>query len=492
MTKQVIVCVDDEPIILRSLKIELREVMGTDCLLEIAEGGEEAIELIQELIAENYEIPLIISDYIMPGMNGDELLKRVHRMAPKTLKIMLTGPADLEAVANAIKYANLYRYIPKPWQKEDLTLTVKEAINSYLLDKELDLKTAKLQLLNQELEELNREQAVLIAKLHEEESRLRQFLEAMQVGVFVVDAKGQPYYANQTAQEILGQGIVRVTTTEQLTEQYQAYLAGTNQLYPHDRNPLLRALQGEFSTIDDMEIRRSDRTIPVEAWGNPIYDEAGNITYAVTGFKDITERKKAEENQTMLLSELFKVNCDLELALEAESALSNAAKRFVPNEFISLLGHKSLADVKLGEQVYQEMSILFTDIRNFTALSEALTPQENFQFINHYLSWMEPAIIENRGFIDKYMGDAIMALFSGTADDAVKAGISLLVRLQQFNEERVKEGWEPIKIGIGINTGSLLLGTVGGTQRMDTTVISDAVNLASRLEGLTKQYGISM
>jgi class 3 adenylate cyclase len=105
---------------------------------------------------------------------------------------------------------------------------------------------------------------------------------------------------------------------------------------------------------------------------------------------------------------------------------------------------------------------------------------------------MEPVINRNNGFIDKYIGDAVMALFSGEADNAVKAGIAMLHCLVEYNENRVNYGYPPIQIGIGINTGSLMLGTVGGQNRMEGTVISDAVNLASRVEGLTKNYGVSL
>jgi len=182
----------------------------------------------------------------------------------------------------------------------------------------------------------------------------------------------------------------------------------------------------------------------------------------------------------------------MELALEAELELANAAQRFVPNEFLSLLGHTSLVDVKIGDQVHREMSVLFSDIRDFTTLSEGMTPQENFKFINAYLKRMEPAIISNQGFIDKYIGDGIMALFSGSADDAVKAAIAMQLHLADYNQHRVNRGYVPISIGIGINTGSLMLGTVGGQSRMDSTVISDDVNLASRLEELTKFYGVSL
>ncbi|NJO93817.1 MAG: response regulator, partial [Hydrococcus sp. RM1_1_31] len=121
--KPVIICVDDEANVLKSLRTELQEAMGNDYLIEIAEGGEEALELVEELLEDSCEVPLIISDHIMPDMKGDELLKEVHILSPKTIKVMLTGQADIEAVGRAIQYAKLYRYIAKPWQSEDLKLT---------------------------------------------------------------------------------------------------------------------------------------------------------------------------------------------------------------------------------------------------------------------------------------------------------------------------------------------------------------------------------
>ncbi len=492
MTKQVIICVDDETTVLRSLKAELKGVLGNNYPIELAQGGEDALELLGELLEEGYEVPLIISDYIMPDMKGDELLKRVHLLSPKTLKVMLTGQADLEAVGNAIRYAKLYRYIAKPWQNEDLRLTVKEAIYSYVQDKKLTEKNAKFQLLNEELEQLNRSQAALIAKLHENEHRLTQFLEAMPVGVGVLDASGNLYYVNQKAKELFGKGVVPDTTSLELSEVYQVYKAGTNREYPPLDLPIVRALRGETATADDLEIHQGDKIIPIEVWATPIYDRQGNIVYAINALQDITERKKAEAERRNFIEELFELNCNLELALEAELRLTDAAKRFVPNEFLSFLGHKSLVDVQVGDQVQQEMSVLFSDIRDFTTLSETMTPEDNFKFINAYLCRMEPAIIENQGFIDKYIGDAIMALFSGEADNALKAGIVMLKRLTKYNQHRALSGYIPIRIGIGINTGSLMLGTVGGYSRMDGTVISDAVNLASRLESLTKNYGVSL
>lgn len=163
MSKPVIICVDDELILLESLRDELRETFGQDYLIEIADGGENALELVDELLAEGHEIPLVICDYIMPDMKGDELLRRIHQLLPNTFKVMLTGQATIEAVANAIKYAQLYRYIAKPWQQEDLKLTVSEAIYSYLKDKKLAEQHLALMQLNQALEETNHtlEQRVL-------------------------------------------------------------------------------------------------------------------------------------------------------------------------------------------------------------------------------------------------------------------------------------------------------------------------------------------
>jgi len=172
--------------------------------------------------------------------------------------------------------------------------------------------------------------------------------------------------------------------------------------------------------------------------------------------------------------------------------LTQAYERFVPREFLNQLDKKSVIEVKLGDQIQQEMTILFSDIRSFTSLSEQMTPQDNFDFINAYLSRMQPVISQHFGFIDKYIGDAIMALFPTNADDAVQAAIAMLKRLTEYNLTRGRPDRPILSIGIGINTGLLMLGTVGGQQRMDGTVISDAVNVASRIEELTKIYGTSL
>ncbi|WP_202224934.1 adenylate/guanylate cyclase domain-containing protein [Okeania sp. KiyG1] len=172
--------------------------------------------------------------------------------------------------------------------------------------------------------------------------------------------------------------------------------------------------------------------------------------------------------------------------------LSQAYERFVPAQFLSFLDKDSIVDVKLGNQVEREMTVLFSDIRDFTTISEQITPAQNFAFINEYLGYMEPQIQAHGGFIDKYIGDAIMALFPNSADDAVKGAIAMLQELKTYNSERQQKNLKPISIGIGLHTGRLILGTVGGFGRMDGTAIGDAVNLSSRVEELTKTYGVSL
>jgi class 3 adenylate cyclase len=166
-------------------------------------------------------------------------------------------------------------------------------------------------------------------------------------------------------------------------------------------------------------------------------------------------------------------------------------ERFVPQAFLAIMGKPSIVSVMLGDNKRQNMTVLFSDIRNFTTLSEKMTPDENFAFINSYLERMGPVIRDHHGFIDKYIGDAIMALFEN-ADDALRASLAMMDTLAEFNAERRAGGLEPVGIGVGLNTGSLMLGTIGEKHRMDGTVISDAVNLASRVESLTKVYKVGI
>ncbi|HKZ70558.1 MAG TPA: adenylate/guanylate cyclase domain-containing protein, partial [Anaerolineales bacterium] len=182
----------------------------------------------------------------------------------------------------------------------------------------------------------------------------------------------------------------------------------------------------------------------------------------------------------------------IELLSERLERTNKAYYRFVPREFLQLVGKEDIVAVELGDQIQRTMTVLFSDVRNFTSLSEKMSPEENFRFINDLLGTIGPIIREHHGFIDKYMGDGIMALFSEQPGDALRAAIAMRRSLTDFNVERAQQGEPPIRIGVGLHCGSLMLGTVGEPERMDGTVIADAVNTASRLESLTKLYGVSM
>ena len=170
-------------------------------------------------------------------------------------------------------------------------------------------------------------------------------------------------------------------------------------------------------------------------------------------------------------------------------SINESYSRFVPRQFLNFLGKADIREIELGEQVQKKMTILFADIRSFTEFSEQLSPKENFDFLNAYLQRVGPIIRHNQGFIDKFIGDAIMALFPNHPDDAIRAAVQMQVEIRDYNEHRAKSNYQPIKVGIGIHTGSLILGILGEHERLEGTVISDAVNLASRIEGVTKLFG---
>lgn len=161
MSDKVILCVDDEKFVLDSLQRELELSFKSEFVVESAENGFDALEIVSEIIGTNRELPVIIADYIMPAMKGDELLIKIHDITPETRKIMLTGQATMEGVTNAVNRASLYRYIAKPWERRDLALTVAEAAKSFERDKQLKLqheeifrKNAEITAVNENLENI--------------------------------------------------------------------------------------------------------------------------------------------------------------------------------------------------------------------------------------------------------------------------------------------------------------------------------------------------
>jgi class 3 adenylate cyclase len=170
----------------------------------------------------------------------------------------------------------------------------------------------------------------------------------------------------------------------------------------------------------------------------------------------------------------------------------HAAQRFIPSQYLEFLEKDSITKVQLGDHVSAEMAVMFSDIRGFTTLSEKMTAQENFDFVNEYLQLVSPIIQKHEGFVVKFLGDGMMAIFPYGVADAVQAGIEKAQAVQSFNETIKARGLPPISVGIGIHTGPMMVGMIGEDLRMQGDAFSDNVNLTARLEGLNKFYGSAM
>ncbi len=283
---------------------------------------------------------------------------------------------------------------------------------------------------------------------------------------------------NETAARLVGWELEELINKHQHDVIHHTKPDGT--AYDVKTCPIYAAFKdGKIHHVDDEIFWRKDGSFfPVEYVSTPIKDDNGNLLGAVVIFKDITRRKKAEEA-------LKKANTDLQ-------KINHAYGRFVPHEFLRTLGRESIVEVGLGDQIQGEMTILFSDIRSYSTLSESMSPKQTFNFLNAYLSRVGPIIKENNGFVNHFYGDGIMAVYQSEGEDAVIASIEMQKEVAEYNAHRKNKGRKPIKIGIGIHTGLLMLGIIGDQQRMDTAAVADSVNIAARMEGLTKFYGASI
>ncbi len=227
--------------------------------------------------------------------------------------------------------------------------------------------------------------------------------------------------------------------------------------------PLQRLLDG----VGRLQEGDLNRAVPVT-----VQDEVGTLT---TAFNRMTRSIRESRDQ-------------LRNAYEQQIDLTEAYSRFVPKQILSTLNKSSILELGLGDNIQKEMTIMFSDMRSFTTISESLTPQEVFEYINNYLQQVGPIVREQRGYIDKFIGDAIMALFPKDAESAIQAAIEMQRAVVRLNLQLKEQNRFAVEIGVGIHTGPMMLGTIGEVERMEGTVISDVVNAASRIEGLTKLY----
>lgn len=166
--------------------------------------------------------------------------------------------------------------------------------------------------------------------------------------------------------------------------------------------------------------------------------------------------------------------------------LYHVGRKFVPDRLLELQGIDDITKINVNTGKGMILSVLFSDIEGFTTMSESKAPEEIFTELNEFFALMEPCITDFRGVIDKFIGDSIMAVFQDPVD-SVRAGLCMQRQLKGLNERRQARNEMPLKIGIGVHTGRLVLGTIGTEQRMNPTVIGDTVNTAARIEHATRK-----
>lgn len=201
-----------------------------------------------------------------------------------------------------------------------------------------------------------------------------------------------------------------------------------------------------------------------------------------------------KEYQAKLTEQIKEKNKkSLSAAWQINQALTEKFRLFVPEQFLHRIAPQGVESIELGNAKEEEMTILFCDIRGFTTIAEEMPAMETFKWLNAFFTQMNQVISSNYGFIDKFLGDAILAVFDRPdhhAEDAVMAAVMMRQSLQDFNvSDEILNLEMPVNIGVGIHTGQGLIGTLGADSRMDSTVIGDVVNTASRLQDLTKVYG---
>ncbi len=245
-------------------------------------------------------------------------------------------------------------------------------------------------------------------------------------------------------------------------------------------NTAMFAAMGNFAPGGNIYTSAAGRVVKLDFEDEVI---KATIILAVTGILAIVSRRN-----TLVVRKQVELQEKAERYADALARINASLERFIPRQFLGFLKKENIMEIELGDWTECVMTIFFLDIRNFTALSENMSPRDNFRFLNSFLSVFGPIIRAHAGFVDKYPGDGIMALFPGDPDDALSTALEMREKLVDYNEGRARGGYSPIRFGIGIHTGPLMLGTIGENNRMDSTVISDTVNAASRLEGLTKKY----
>jgi class 3 adenylate cyclase/PAS domain-containing protein len=337
--------------------------------------------------------------------------------------------------------------------------------------------------------------------LKESEERLSQFLEAMPVGVFVIDKNGNPYYSNNAANLLLRKELKTDLPVKSLSEFYKSYKAGTNEVYPADQMPVVKALQGESTFAEDLEIRHPDRLISLEVSARPIYDENKKIISAIAVFQDITQRLNAkkqleEYNQTLELKvqerthEILQQKDEIEKEkLKSDTLLLN----ILPEEIAQELKEYGKSDARL----FNEVTVMFTDFVNFTSISETLTPEELVHELDYCFQKFDDIITTHNLEKIKTIGDAYLSVCGLPipqemhAQLVIKAAVEILHFMKQYEAERRKINLPYFEVRIGIHSGPVVAGIVG-IKKFAYDIWGDTVNTASRMESSSEPGQINI
>ncbi|XPM61725.2 MAG: response regulator [Leptolyngbya sp. IPPAS B-1204] len=283
MNTPTILCVDDEQDVLLTLRTQLMQDFP-DYMVETAERGDEALTLVDALMAKGVEIPLVIVAQNMPGMQGDELLMALHARHPEMLKVMLTEQIRIKDVVNVVYQGSLYRFITKPWDETDLSLTVAEALRRYQQDQQIARQQAALEQANRELEALNTEQKRLEMTLRDSEEQNRAILSAVPDIMTIINAEGQ--YLSFSRNQFMGDLIA--SENSDLTGLY------VNDILPPEL--AIQYLTAIRQALNTGEIQTFEQHIQ---FGDRIqYEEARIVPYqsdrVLCLVRNISERKQIE------------------------------------------------------------------------------------------------------------------------------------------------------------------------------------------------------
>lgn len=394
-----------------------------------------------------------------------------NRLSPRLPKSAIFYPLEVQdRVFGILAFGKYYQSFDLSQEQilkiQSYVIQIATAINNAKLYE--DLRATKIQLA--ETEKI----VALTNSLREKEKEYRNLVENINLGVYrnTGGSQGRFIKANQALARMFGYDSIEELMKTPVCDFY---------VNPTDRELYINTLQnqGECRNVE-LHLKKKDGT-PIFASVNATvqYDEHGEIKWCDGVIEDITERKKAEKTL---------------------QKLKTTFEYFVPKQFLNRIAKQGVETIELGKAESEIVTILFSDIRSFTTLSEIIAPQKLLNFLNTYFQYMNEVIHSHQGFIDKFVGDEIMALFDSKgatnqflhAQNAVQTAVQMIEVLKVFNQHQIQLGNPQISIGIGIHTGPVIIGTVGSQDRMDSTVLGDSVNLASRLETLTKTYGASI